>query len=202
MEWAPLRPVASRPLEPVEPAEAARHVAALGAGLSDRQAQALALVTLAGRSRAEAARELGLSAEELGPTLVAARKALRRSVRPLPASGWCERAEESISDRLDGVLEERHASRLDVHLRNCPRCVEHERRLVHAQDELVAAFRQGHPVTTAPAPELELVPPPHEPAAPPVGRVVPAFLGWYVLIALGALLMLVSVSLALAGVEV
>jgi hypothetical protein len=200
MQRAPLRPVASRPVEPVEPAEATRHVAAFEAGLSDRQAQALALVTLAGRSRAEAARETGLSAAELGLTLAAARKALRRSLRPLAAGGWCERAEGLISDRLDDVLEERHASRLNVHLRNCPRCVEHERRLVQALDGLVAAFREGHPATTAPGAELELVPPPPEADPSPTPRFAP-FLAWYVLISLGVLLMLVSVALALAGVE-
>ena len=60
-------------------------------------------------------------------------------------SGWCERAERLISDRIDGALAERDAPRLEVHLRNCPRCVEHERRLVQATDALVASAHRGAP---------------------------------------------------------
>ena len=63
-----------------------------------------------------------------------ARTALRRSVRPLEGSGWCRQAEALVSDRLDGALDEAGAARLDVHLRNCPRCVEHERRLIQAPE--------------------------------------------------------------------
>ena len=39
-----------------------------------------------------------------------------------------------MSDRLDGALDDAGAARLDVHLRNCPRCVEHERRLIQGQN--------------------------------------------------------------------
>ena len=137
MEHAPLRPVPTRPAGPVHPASAAGAVAAALPGLDEREARALALVALAGRPRAEVAGELGIGAHELAEALARARKALRRTLQPLRASGWCERAERHISDRLDGELEERGAARLDVHLRNCSRCVEHERRLVQATDALV-----------------------------------------------------------------
>ena len=79
--------------------------------------------------------------DELGALLAGARKELRRTITPLGGSGWCERAEGLISDRLDGELGAPDAGRLDVHLRNCPRCVEHERRLVQATDALVLGSR-------------------------------------------------------------
>ena len=86
--------------------------------------------------------------------LARARKELRRSLWPLPGSGWCERAERLVSDRLDGPLDDVGAARLGVHLRNCPRCVDHERRLVQAIDGLVAglAGEPEPPVPAAPAP--------------------------------------------------
>ena len=94
---------------------------------------------------------LGIEEQELGALLAAARKELRQTITPLPGSGWCERAEGLISDRLDGAVPERDARRLDVHLRNCPRCVEHERRLVQATDALLAGVA---PLTPRPGPAL------------------------------------------------
>jgi Putative zinc-finger len=138
MERAPLRPVPRRPTGPVDPQLAVEAVERTLPGLDERTAAALALVTLAGRNRAEAAARLDLGEEELATALAAGRKALRRSVMPLAGSGWCERAEGLISDRLDGAIDETGTARLDVHLRNCERCVEHERRLVQATDALVA----------------------------------------------------------------
>jgi anti-sigma factor RsiW len=102
---------------------------------------------------------LGIEEQELGPLLAAARKELRQTITPLPGSGWCERAEGLISDRLDGAVPERDARRLDVHLRNCPRCVEHERRLVQATDALLAGVA---PLTPRPGPALA----PAEPELP------------------------------------
>jgi hypothetical protein len=151
MDRAPLRPVPAPPSGPVADADAARLVAARLPALRERDAHALGLVTLAGRSRPEAARRLGLADDELPVALARARKQLRRTVSPLPGSGWCERAELLISDRLDGALDDRNAPRLDVHLRNCPRCVEHERRLVQATDELAAGVAPG-PGRPVPAP--------------------------------------------------
>jgi hypothetical protein len=138
MEHAPLRPVPSRPTGQVDPGAATKFVAARLPGLADDQARALALVALAGQPPGEAALP-GLPGTDAA-TLAAARKELRRSLRRLPGSGWCERAERLISDRLEGGLGERDAARLDVHLQNCPRCTEHERTLVQATDVLVAAF--------------------------------------------------------------
>src|SRR3954449_5935600 len=140
MERAPLRPVPARPPGPVDPAEAMQYVERALPELDPDAVAALALVQLAGCSRAEAARRAGLPLDEAGATLARARKELRRSRVSLPGSGWCERAERMISDRFDDSLEPPGPDRLGVHLRNCPRCVEHERRLAQAIDVLVDEF--------------------------------------------------------------
>jgi hypothetical protein len=158
MERAPLRPVPARPAGPVDPAAAIREVAAALPGLPALEVRALALVALADRPRPQVAGLLGIEERELGGLLAAARKELRQTITPLGGSGWCERAEGLISDRLDGVVGERDARRLDVHLRNCPRCVEHERRLVQATDALLAGVA---PLSARPGPvaaPTELVP--------------------------------------------
>jgi anti-sigma factor RsiW len=99
---------------------------------------------------------LGIAEEELADSLARARKELRRTLAPLPGTGWCERSERLISDRIDGPLAERDEARLDVHLRNCPRCVEHERRLVQATDALVVGLGgRPSPVAGTPAPLVE-----------------------------------------------
>jgi Putative zinc-finger len=138
MEHAPLRPVPARPAGPIDAATALRQVEAWLPALAPETAQALALVVLAERPRAEVAAMLGVPEPELCTLLAAARKELRQTIVGLGGSGWCERAEGLISDRLDGPLAGRDARRLDVHLRNCTRCVEHERRLVQATDALIA----------------------------------------------------------------
>jgi hypothetical protein len=126
-------------------------------------------VVLSERPRAEVAGSLGVSEEELAKLLATARKELRQTVITLGGSGWCERAEGLISDRLDGILAGRDTRRLDVHLRNCARCVEHERRLVQATDALVGgvsgATRGATPAGEA-APLVE-APPPDEGVEPP-----------------------------------
>jgi hypothetical protein len=161
MEHAPLRPVPARPAGPVEPATAARELSTWLPALPPPAARALALVVLAERPRPEVARTLGVSEAELGELLAAARKELRQTVVVLGGSGWCERAEGLISDRLDSVLAPRDVRRLDVHLRNCPRCVEHERRLVQATDALIGRVG-GFVRTSGPAAE----PPPLVEATP------------------------------------
>jgi Putative zinc-finger len=156
MEHAPLRPVPARPAGPIDPAVAVREVGAWLPELPPAEARSLALVVLAERPRAEVAILLGVSEEELGRLLAAARKELRQTQATLGGSGWCERAEGLISDRLDGALAERDDRRLDVHLRNCTRCVEHERRLVQATDALVTGLGgRPAPSATAPAPLAE-----------------------------------------------
>ena len=140
MEHAPLRPVPARPTGPVDPAA----IAAVLTGSSEASVRALA-GAMAGRPRSELAAENGVDADELGRVLAAARKALRRTVVALPGSGWCERAERLVSDRLDGELGDRGAALLDVHLRNCSRCVEHERRLVQAGDALLSTTAPPSP---------------------------------------------------------
>lgn len=152
VEPAPLRPVPRHPPGPVEPGPAADHVAARLPQLDPLPRDALALVTLSGRTREEAAARLGVSPEELATALARARKELRRSLWPLPGSGWCERAERLVSDRLDGPLDDVGDARLGVHLRNCPRCVDHERRLVQAIDGLVAGLTGEPKPAPGPAP--------------------------------------------------
>jgi hypothetical protein len=172
MERAPLRPVPARPAGPVDPDEAVRHVAARLPGLDEPAATALALVALVGTTRPAASGAAGLAPAEIGDALARARKALRRSMFPLPGSGWCERAERQVSDRLDDALEPPGPARLEVHLRNCPRCVEHERRLVQATDVLVASFprplaKPGVPAAAGAVPPLSVIGP-KEPAGPAV----------------------------------
>ena len=152
MEHAPLRPVPARPAGPVDPATAVREVGAWLPTLPPPAARALALVVLAERPRAEVAATLSVSEDELGELLASARKELRQTIVVLGGSGWCERAEGLISDRLDGTLAERDLRRLDVHLRNCTRCVEHERRLVQATDALIGGVG-GFARTPGPAAE-------------------------------------------------
>src|SRR5918992_4683288 len=152
MEPAPLRPVPRRPGAPVDPQVAIGVVERALPGLDGRAAEALALVALSGRTRAEGAARLGLGDAALASALAAGRKALRRTVAPLAASGWCERAELLISDRLDGAIDDTGTARLGVHLRNCERCVEHERRLVQATDALVEELSLGSPAPVAAPP--------------------------------------------------
>ena len=179
MEHAPLRPVPARPAGPIDPATAAREVEAWLPTLEPETARALALVVLAELPRAEVAETLGLPEPELGSLLAAARKELRQTIVVLGGSGWCERAERLISDRLDGTLADRDARRLDVHLRNCTRCVEHERRLVQATDALIAGAGglARSPAPAGEAPPLVEAPPaddsgeemhPEEPVVAPV----------------------------------
>jgi hypothetical protein len=135
----------------VDPATALNEVWSWLPELDEPAARALALVVLAERSRAEVAVSLGVPGHELGRLLASARKELRQTLVTLGGSGWCERAEGLISDRLDGVLADTDVRRLDVHLRNCSRCVEHERRLVQATDALVIGLG-GRPAPSAGAP--------------------------------------------------
>lgn len=142
--------------------------------LDEPAATALGLVALCGSTRAETAEAVGLAPGDLGAALARARKLLRRSAFPLPGSGWCERAERLVSDRLDDALEPPGPARLEVHLRNCPRCVEHERRLVQATDAMVAAFAPAPVPTPAAAPPLRVAgrPAARPPAALPFGEPV------------------------------
>jgi hypothetical protein len=158
MERAPLRPVPARPAGPVDPAAAIQEVGAALPGLTPLETRAFALVALADRPRPQVAELLGIQPQEIGALLAGARKELRQTITPLPGSGWCERAEGLISDRLDGAVPERDARRLDVHLRNCPRCVEHERRLVQATDALLAGVAPLAPRPGPALPPTELTP--------------------------------------------
>jgi hypothetical protein len=163
MERAPLRPIPSRPAGPVDRDDAVAHVRERLPGLDPAGATALALTDLTGAARPAVAADLGLGDEPTALALAAARKALRRRLASLPGSGWCERAELLVSDRLDGVLEPPGDGLLDVHLRRCSRCVEHERRLVQAIDELAAEFaatRSAQAPAATPEPEPDPVPPP------------------------------------------
>ena len=229
MEHAPLRPVPARPPGPVDPATALREVAAWLPALDPPAARALALVVLAERPRAEVAVSLDMTEAELGGVLASARKELRQTLVTLGGSGWCERAEGLISDRLDGVLADTDVRRLDVHLRNCTRCVEHERRLVQATDALVIGLGgRPAPSVAAPAPLVEApqpddrgeeaVPPapPAAPAAPPTesqiaaaaevlvtkrtrGQIAAAVV-WNSMVAISILLALVTIAVTIIGI--
>jgi hypothetical protein len=155
-----------------------------------------------------------LSPDEVSVALARARKEVRRAAHPLPGSGWCERAERLVSDRLDDALEDSRL--LDAHLANCERCVEHERRLVTAQDALVASFvsSSGQPALP-PSPSASPEPPPAlkvapEPVAPPPVAVEPApvepraprtasGLAWGALAFLAVLLTIAAIAVAVAG---
>ena len=167
MERAPLRPVPARPAGRVDPAAAVREVTAALPALEPLEVRALALVALADRPRPEVAQLLGIDEPELGALLVAARKELRQTITPLSGSGWCERAEGLISDRLDGAVGETDGRRLDVHLRNCPRCVEHERRLVQATDALLAGIAPARPTPAPPTGDAPLTAVPFGGEPPP-----------------------------------
>jgi Putative zinc-finger len=194
MDHAPLRPVPVRPSGPVSDPDAVRHVAGQLPAAGERDRTALALVALAGHDRAEVARRLGVDGPELSESLARARKELRRTVQPLPGSGWCEGAERLISDRLDDGLAAADEGRLDTHLRNCPRCVEHERRLVQATDALIASLPAAPaPPFLAPAPELVAVEPDPAPAEPD------SVAGWYALIVSSLLLAIAALALVIAG---
>src|SRR3954462_3878848 len=191
VEQATLRPVPLRPAGPVDPADALAHVSRALPDLSDDAARALSLIEIAGRTRDKAVEEMQISADDLGELLYAARKALRRSVFPLSASGWCERAERLLSDRIDGVLTPPGPARLDVHLRNCERCVEHERRLSQTREQLVREFIELHPESAGAGPaeraaaaslrvveSIEIAPDPEpEPEYDGPTRTVPGFGG-------------------------
>lgn len=164
MERASLRPVPQRPSGPVDPAEALAHVESALPGLDEAARRALSLVDLVGRARPEVCAETGASDADVSAALARARKALRRAAAPLPGSGWCERAERLLSDELDGALAAPGPRRLAVHLANCDRCVEHERRLWQARDQLVAGFEAAR--TPEPAPEVADEPD-HEPVEVP-----------------------------------
>ena len=167
MQRATLRPVPQRPAGPVDPAEALAHVATTLPALDEDAAQALALVELVGRSRPQLAVETGMTPGQAAEALARARKALRRASVPLPGSGWCERAEALLSDELDGELVDPGPRRLAAHLANCDRCVEHERRLWQALDQLVAGFDAARaPVAPVEAPPIADGPD-HEPVELP-----------------------------------
>jgi hypothetical protein len=210
MERAPLRAVPARPTGPVPDAAAVTLVAAALPALDERDRTALALVALARTARPAVAMRLAIDEEELADSLARARKELRRTLAPLPGSGWCERSERLISDRIDGWLAERDEPRLDVHLRNCPRCVEHERRLVQATDALVAGAVPAPAPVVAPAakpvarPEPAAVepiarPPAEAPPARRSSRELAGAVGWNALLVFAIVLALASLALALAG---
>jgi hypothetical protein len=160
---------------------AERHVFGELGDLPAFERRVLALLELVGDDRAAAARDTGLEEAGVRRAAAAARKALRRARAPLAAGGRCEQAELLLSDRLDGVLDWREGRWLDIHLDRCPRCVEHERLLAEALEELRASFvveTEPEQPPEAPRPEerakLRVVPPPGEQAEAPLPAQRPA----------------------------
>jgi hypothetical protein len=147
---------------------AERHVFDLVADLPAIERRVLALLELAGADRDAAARDTGLDEDALRTAAASARRALRRTRKPLVSGARCDRAELLISDRLDTTLD-RHARKwLEIHVARCPRCEEHETLLAEAREELRTTFL-SEPKALPPAPEppaldegaakLRLVPP-------------------------------------------
>jgi anti-sigma factor RsiW len=204
-----LRPVPSRPPGPVDPAEARAFVAASLPSVDEASISAFSLVVLGGLPRSSVPE---LSPAEVSLALAKARKEVRRAAWPLPGSGWCERAELLISDRLDDCLDDSRL--LDAHLANCERCVEHERRVVQAQDGLVASFVSAQPDVSPPPvalsepPALKVI---EEPAAaqpavispePPRPQRQPLALtglAWSALAVLAVLLTVAAIAITVAG---
>ena len=182
-----LRPVPARPPGPVDPAEALAFVASALPALDASAQNAFALVVLGGKPRSSVPE---LSAEEVSIALARSRKQVRRAACQLSGSGWCERAERLISDRLDDCLDDSRL--LDVHLENCERCVEHERRLVTAQNALVTSFVSAPPEAGASEPPaLRVAPEPAAESEPAAGRDA--------LVVLTVLFTLAAIVLAIAG---
>ena len=204
-----LRPVPSRPPGPLDPAEARAFVAESLPSVDDASVSAFSVVVLGGMPRSSVP---GLSPAEVSLALARARKEVRRAAWPLPGSGWCERAERLISDRLDDCLD--NPRLLDAHLANCERCLEHERRVVQAQDGLVASFVSAQPGLSPPPvalsepPALKVI---EEPVAAPPAVASPepprsqrqplqlAGLAWGTLAVLAVLLTLAAIAIAVAG---
>ncbi len=188
-----LRPVPSRPPGPVDPAEALTFVASALPAVDSEAKTAFSLVVLGGQDRSAVPE---LSPAEVSAALARARKAIRRAAVSLPGSGWCERAERLVSDRLDDCLDDTRL--LDAHLSNCERCVEHERRLVMAQNALVESFVSAPPEpAVSEPPELTLV----EPEAVAAQREPRSLagVGWGALVVLAVLFTLAAIALAIAG---
>lgn len=165
---------------------AERHVFERLGDLPAVERRALALVELAGVEVAAAAAQLGSEEEAVRSALAAGRKALRRTLTPLASGARCERAERSLSDRIDTALDWRERRWLEIHLARCPRCVSHVELLERARAELAETFG-AVPPALPPAPEppatpeagdgraqLRVVPPapePEPPAEPQVAEV-------------------------------
>lgn len=194
-----LRPVPSRLPGPVDPTEAARHVSARLPALDAPAVAALSIVALVGGDRAQAGAQSGLEGEELAAALARARKELRRALQPLPGSGWCERAERLLSDRIDDALDERGHARLDVHMANCERCVEHETRLGQAQNALANGFLAERPPAEPSVPAAQLRVVEAETGAEEAAQAeAPGFLGGVAVVAPLALTALLTAIIALA----
>jgi hypothetical protein len=200
MEVTSLRSVPARLPGPVNPVHALAQVEDLLPDLRPEARRALALVDLGGRPRGEVATELGVPEAELSKLLAQARKGLRRTLVALPSGGWCERAEELVSDRLDDALTPTGSRRLDAHMTGCERCATHERKLVQAHDALVESYLEAHVpagprAVDSPPAELRLV---DEPRQAP--ERLPVAIAARVAVVIAVLLVLAVAALAVAGV--
>jgi RNA polymerase sigma factor (sigma-70 family) len=100
------------------------------------QRAALVMREFEGRSLAEIAAALGVSASAVEALLFRARRGLREQ---LEATLSCGEAEQSISRQLDGALPRSERGPLRAHLRQCPDCASLARRL-RAQRSAIRSF--------------------------------------------------------------
>ncbi len=195
-----LRPVPSRPPGPVDPTEAARHVSTR---LPALDAPAVAALVDRGPGRAATAlrREHSRASRARGspPPWPARARSCDAPCSPCPGSGWCERAERLLSDRIDDALDERGHARLDVHMANCERCVEHEIRLGQAQNALANGFLAERPPAEPSVPAAQLRVVEAETGAEEAAQAeAPGFLGGVAVVAPLALTALLTAIIALA----
>ncbi len=87
--------------------------------LTPTQRSAIVMREFEGRSYAEMAGILGLTPSALEALLFRARRALAEQLEEALS---CDKAELSLSRKLDGRLPRAEARRLKLHMRECPRC--------------------------------------------------------------------------------
>ena len=143
---APLREdVAEAAVEEREDGYSAEDIQRALGQLAFSQRSALVLRELEGRSYAEIAEILGLSASAVETLLFRARRALREQ---LEGTLTCAEAELYLSKQADGELSRADRGQLRAHLRQCPECATLARKQ-RASRSALKGFWGGLPVPSA-----------------------------------------------------